>query len=90
MLAKTTGTVAAREVGGLCGNGTNVTTPDPPQGTEIDVGIGFATPYLVKDTGPIALALGGGAPKNAEIDVALFPVKPSFGTGPGTRPTSTV
>jgi hypothetical protein len=74
MFTKTTGTVALREVGGLCGNGKKVTTPDPPQGTVSDVGIGFGTPYLVKVTAPIAPAAGGGAPKKTEMDVALLPV----------------
>ncbi len=91
MFAKTTGTLAGREVGGLWGNGKKVTTPEPPQGTVIDVGIGFDTPYLVKVTAPMALGVGGGAPKKTEMDVALLPVKPVLDTeAEGTRPTSTV
>ena len=44
MLPYTTGTVAARESGGVLGKGKKPTTPDPVHGSVIVVGIVITTP----------------------------------------------
>jgi hypothetical protein len=43
-LSYITGTPTDRDVGGLSGSGTKVTTPEPPQGKVMDVGIFLGTP----------------------------------------------
>jgi hypothetical protein len=73
-LAYSTATPTDRDVGGLSGNGTKVTTPLPLQGRFRDVGIALATPYRLKVTWPGPTVPGGGAPKKAAIEVALLPV----------------
>jgi hypothetical protein len=48
-------------LGGLFGNGTKCTVPDPEQGNSSDVGIGFSTPYFLNVTVLAAGVAGAGA-----------------------------
>jgi hypothetical protein len=54
------------------------------------VGIAFGTPYLRKLTWPDPVAVGGGGPKNARIELASLPVYPMLDAVVTAGPTSTV